>query len=107
MNPPLAVLPHASEITPVFAVPFAQAVHPQASSLNAQLSALLLAREGDPRYANPQPSLQQQKGVFESYFNLFAWPEPCIQRLREFCWTELGRTIQDLNGYSAADMRRL
>lgn len=67
---------------------------------------MLLTREGDPRSANPQPSLQQQKGVVESDFTLFTWPKPCIQRLREFCWTELGRTIQNLNDYNAADMRR-
>lgn len=107
MTKTLPALPTTCEITPVFAVPFAQAVHPQAASLNAELRTLLLARESDPKVANPNPSLAQQKGVFESDFNLFAWPEQCVQRLREFCWTELGRTIQNLNGYSAADMRRL
>lgn len=100
-------LSSSSEISPVFSVPLAQALHPDASTLNVELRALLLAREGDPRYANPNPSLQQQTGVFESDFNLFAWPEACVQRLREFCWTELGRTIQNLNSYDAAVMRRL
>lgn len=106
MNPENAA-PFASEIASVFAVPFAQAVHPEAAELNDELRTLLLSREGDPRFVNPQPSLQQQKGVFESDFNLFSWPEPCVQRLRAFCWSELGRTIQDLNSYDAAQMRRL
>lgn len=99
--------PPPSEVSSLFAVPFAQALHPQAGALNQELKHLLLAREADPRYANPRPSLQQQPGVFESDFNLFAWPEPCVQRLREFCWTELGRTIQNLNNYDADAMRRL
>lgn len=49
MTKPSPVLPPTSEITPVFTVPFAQALHPQATALNAELHALLLTREGDPR----------------------------------------------------------
>lgn len=96
------------EINPVFAVPFAQDLLPEASSVNAQLKTLLLAREAEgPRYANPNPSLQQQQGVFESDFNLFSWPETCVQQLRQFAWATLGRTIAQLNGYSAEQMQRL
>jgi len=96
------------EINPVFAVPFAQDWMPNAEGINAQLKQLLLAREheGD-RYANPSPSLKQQAGVFESDFNLFAWPEACVQQLRQFCWATLGRTVQQLNGYSPEEMARL
>jgi uncharacterized protein (TIGR02466 family) len=100
-------LPDTAEIAPMFAVPLAQARHPDHAALNRDLKALLLAREGDPRYANPHPSLKQHAGVFESEFNLFSWPEPAVQRLRSFCWTELGRTLQAINGYSAAEMARL
>ncbi|WP_396615681.1 TIGR02466 family protein [Lysobacter soli] len=96
------------EISPVFSVPFAQDTLPDAAALNAQLRALILSREAEgARYANPNPSLQQQPGVFESDFNLFAWPDACIQQLRQFCWSVLGRTIADLNGYSAEEMKRL
>ena len=96
------------EIFPAFAVPMAQTFHPQAESLNAALKALLLEREalGD-QYANPNPSLKQHAGVFESDFVLFSWPEDCVQKLRLFCWTALGRAIQELNGYSVEDMARL
>jgi len=100
-------LPPVAEIGSMFAVPLAQARHPQHAELNRELKALLLAREGDPRYANPHPSLKQQPGVFESDFNLFSWPEPCVQHLRAFCWAELGRTLQALNGYAADEMARL
>ncbi|WP_119718841.1 putative 2OG-Fe(II) oxygenase [Cognatilysobacter tabacisoli] len=96
------------EINPVFAVPLAHDTLPNAGALNAELKALILAREAEgDRYANPHPSLKQQPGVFESDFNLFSWPEACVQQLRQFCWATLGRTIQQINGYEAEEMQRL
>lgn len=96
------------ELSPMFAVPFAQDSLPDAAAINAQLKALFLAREGEGmRYANPNPSLKQQAGVFESDFNLFSWPEACVQQLRQFCWTTLGRTVRDVNEYSPEEMQRL
>src|SRR5262245_51787562 len=96
------------EINPIFAVPFAHDTLPDAEPINAQLKALFLARESQgQRYANPNPSLKQQAGVFESDFNLFAWPEACVQQLRHFCWSALGRVIQESNGYSAEEIQRL
>ena len=97
---------HTTQITPVFAVPFGQAMHPDPEPLNRELRTLLLARESE-RYANPSPSLPQQQGVFESKLELFSWPEPCIRKLRLFCWAELGRTIQNLNNYTQEEMERL
>lgn len=94
-------------ITPAFAVPFAQDFLRDAG-INNRLKTLLLAREAEgARYANPNPSLQQQPGVFESDFNLFSWPEACVQQLRTFCWAALGRTIKQLNDYSTEEMQRL
>lgn len=96
------------EINPVFAVPFAQDFLPDAEHLNRELKALLLDREAEGgRYANPNPSLRQQPGVFESEFNLFSWPEACVQTLRQFAWATLGRTVQELNGYTAEEIRRM
>lgn len=94
------------DINPVFAVPLAQDFHPEPATLNRELRDLLLSREAEG-VRNSNPSLKQQPGVFESDFNLFSWPDPCIRRLREFCWAALGQTLQQLNGYSAEDMRRL
>ena len=95
-------------VIPMFAVPYAQSVLPSAGEINAELIPLLLAREADPgRYGNANPSLKQQPGVFESEFNLFSWPEACVRRLRDSCWAELGKTLQQVNGYSPEDMRRL
>lgn len=95
-------------VNPVFAVPFGECQHPDPGALNADLRTLLLQREsqGD-RYRNPTPSLQQQQGVFESEFNLFAWPEPCVQALRNFCWTQLGQMVAETNGYTAEELRRI
>ncbi len=98
----------AFEIYPAFAVPFGQDFMPDPEATNAELKALFLKREAEgARHANPNPSLKQQAGVFESDFELFSWPEPCVQQLRHFCWTTLGRTIQALNGYTAEEMARL
>lgn len=94
-------------IAPAFSVPVAQEFLLD-TKLNEQIKRLLLSREAQgKRYANPNPSLQQQPGVFESDFELFSWPEACIQQLRTFCWSTLGRTIQELNEYSAQEMQRL
>lgn len=92
----------------MFAVPVLQAQHPDPSMLNADLKALFLQREQDRQaYGNSNPSLKQQDGVFESDFTLFSWPEACVRALRTFCWTELGKAVQELNAYSDEDMRRL
>lgn len=101
------IIPETAEIAPMFAVPLAQARLADHAELNAELKALLLARETRPDVSNTSPSLKQQPGVFESQFDLFSWPDAPIRRLREFCWAELGRTIATLNGYSPADMARL
>ncbi len=98
----------AFEISSVFAVPLVQEMYPHAAALNPHLKALLLAREAEgAKYANPNPSLKQQAGVYESDFTLFSWPETSIQTLRQFCWATLGRAIQELNNYSAEEMEQL
>jgi len=97
----------AAEIASMFAVPLIQARMQTPEAVNEALRTLLIAREAQPATANPAPSLKQQPGVFESHFDLFSWPDAPIRQLRDFCWTELGRAIAALNGYSAADMARL
>ncbi|MFP7722113.1 putative 2OG-Fe(II) oxygenase [Lysobacter sp. A3-1-A15] len=96
------------EVASIFAVPFAQDFHPDATRLNPELATLLLSREAQgARYANPHTSLKQQPGVFESDFNLFAWPEGCVQELRKFAWHCLARTVQELNGYTVEEVQKL
>lgn len=95
----------ALDLYPLFAVPFGITRHPQPAALNAELRALFIAREQQgERYRNPQPSLSQQAGVFESEFELFSWPEPCVQALKQFCWGALGEAVAQANGYDARAM---
>lgn len=96
------------QISPVFAVPFAFGQHPQPAEMNAQLRTLFLQREAEgPKYANPNPYTQRNAELFESHFDLFKWPEPCIQQLKHFCWGELMQLLAQINGYDAAMMQRM
>lgn len=96
------------EVTPFFAVPFGFAKLENCSSLNTELCELFLRRatEGS-RYANPRPLTQRNSQVFESEFQLFTWPDPCVQRLKEFCWTHLLQMIGALNGYDKGTLESL
>jgi uncharacterized protein (TIGR02466 family) len=96
------------QIIPAFAVPFAETVLPNCEALNAELAALFLAREAEgERYANPHPSMQITRQMFESAFEVFSWPQACVQQLRQFCLAALSRMIAQLNGYKADEMARL
>lgn len=96
------------QITPAFAVPFAEALLPDCEPLNAALKALILARESDgQKYRNPQSSMKINPKLFESDFTFFSWPEAPVHQLREFCWGALSRMIAQLNGYSAQDMAQV
>ena len=97
-----------SQIIPYFSVPFCFAQHPQPDALNATLRALFLAREteGD-RFANPNPYTMRNVQLFESHFDLFHWPEPCIAELSAFCLSNLMRWVSELNGYDAAALRKI
>lgn len=65
--------PFTSQVATMFAVPVIQAWHPDLGALNTDLRALFLLREHDKHgYDNPNPSLKQQTGVFESDFTLFS-----------------------------------
>lgn len=93
---------------PMFAVPMVEAQHPDCEELNRALRELFLAREAEgSRYANPNPTMQIGHALYESAFNLFSWPEPAVQALREFCWSALSRAISDLSGHDRERMQRL
>src|SRR5262249_15706559 len=80
----------------------------QPEALNATLRELFLAREAEgARWANPNPYTVRNAQLFESHFDLFAWPEPGIAQLREFCLSELLRWVGELNGYDHDTMRRI
>ncbi len=96
------------QIIPHFAVPFAFEQHPNPDALNQALRELFLKRETEGgKYANPNPYTVRNKDLFESHFDLFDWPEPVIAELREFCLSNLLRTVAQLNNYDMTTMKRI
>jgi uncharacterized protein (TIGR02466 family) len=97
-----------AQVVPFFAVPFGFAKLENSELLNQQLRDLFLQRAAEgTRYANPRPLTQRNPQVFESEFQLFRWPEPCVQQLKELCWNQLMRMIGELNGYDSAALGRM
>jgi uncharacterized protein (TIGR02466 family) len=96
------------EVTPFFAVPFGFAKLEDCTALNGELRELFMQRAAQgSRFANPRPLTQRNGQVFESEFQIFRWPEPCVQQLKEFCWSHMLQMIGALNGYDAAAIERL
>lgn len=96
------------QIVPHFAVPIALEQHPNPTALNKALRELFLQREAEgAKYANPNPYTVRNKDLFESHFDLFKWPEPAIAELREFCLSNLMRTVAQLNQYDASVLKRI
>ena len=92
-----------ADIVPFFATPFSFSRLPYADALNRELRALFLAREAEGgAQANPRPITQRNATTFESHFNLFRDPAAPLQRLKEFCFSEMLRVICELNGYDQA-----
>ena len=103
MNGPARV-----QITPFFAVPFGFARLENSGPLNSELHHLFLERSAQgTRHANPRPLTQRNAQVFESEFQLFRWPEPCVQKLKAFCWQNVLAFISELNGYDSSMLGRI
>ena len=96
------------QIQPAFAVPLVTTVLPQPEALNAQLRALFLARESEgERYRKQDKTPTHQVNIFESEFNLFAWPDPPVQQLRGFCLAALSQAVMQLNEFSPQQQQAL
>jgi uncharacterized protein (TIGR02466 family) len=96
------------QLTPFFAVPFGFAKPDNFAAVNGQLRELFLERATQgARYANPRPLTQRNAQVFESEFQVFKWPERCVQQLKQFCWHQLMQMIGELNGYDTATLGRM
>ena len=94
------------KVVPLFAVPFGELHMPAGERLNRELEALFLARECD-EYRNPTPSHIPQAETFESRFNLFHWPEPCVQELRTFMLNAVAQMVMATSSLKAEDLSRL
>ena len=99
VNPPL-------KVSPGFAVPFAEGRLVPCERLNRELEALFLARETG-EYRNPTPSHIPQAEMFESRFNLFRWPESCVQELRSFMLDSVARAVLETSTLAPAELARL
>ena len=93
-------------LSSVFAVPFGEARLPDSQRLNRELEALFLARETD-EYRNPTPTHIPQQETFESRFNLFRWPERCVQELRTFVLNSVVQTVREASDLRPADLTTL
>jgi uncharacterized protein (TIGR02466 family) len=94
------------QVHPLFAVPFGEVRLDDCERLNQELEALFLARETD-EHKNPSPSHIPQAETFESRFNLFRWPEACVQELRHFMLDAVARMVIETTTLRVADLPRL
>ena len=94
------------QLESVFAVPFAKGHLAASERLNRELEALFLARE-DAAHRNPTPSHIPQAETFESRFNLFRWPDACVQELRRFLLDAVARTVTEATTLTAQDLAEL
>lgn len=93
-------------LTGQFAVPFAQGRLAGCERLNQELESLFLARES-AEYQNPTPSHVPQTETFESRFNLFRWPERCVQELRQFMLQSVGQAVLQTSQVTPQELGRL
>jgi uncharacterized protein (TIGR02466 family) len=93
-------------ISSAFAVPFGDARLAGCERLNRQLEALFIARETD-EYRNPTPSHAPQAETFESRFNLFRWPDACVQELRTFVLDSVAQTVIQASNVQPEELAKL
>jgi uncharacterized protein (TIGR02466 family) len=93
-------------VSSAFAVPFGEARLPASEQLNRELEALFLSRETE-EYRNPTPTHIPQQEMFESRFNLFLWPETCVQQLRTFMLNCVAQTVAQASELQPAEVARL
>jgi uncharacterized protein (TIGR02466 family) len=94
------------KVVPMFAAPFGECQLSPCEALNQDLEKLFLARENE-EYKNPTPSHVPQAETFESRFNLFRWPEPCVQELRQFVLDAVARMVMETGTLRPQDLARL
>jgi uncharacterized protein (TIGR02466 family) len=94
------------KLNTVFAVPIGEARLEKCERLNRELEALFLARENEEN-RNPAPSHIPQAETFESRFNLFRWPEACVQELRNFILNAVGHMVMQTTTLRSEDLARL
>jgi hypothetical protein len=100
------VVKPAIRLNSAFPVPFGEARLPDCERLNRELETLFLARARD-EYRNPAPTHIPQQETFESRFNLFLWPEPCVQQLRGFVLNSVAETVSEASTLKPGELAGL
>lgn len=90
-----------------FAVPFAEVRVPDSERLCRELTELFLAKEGEGDKWRDRYQRDTQKGIFESGFDLFNWPEPPVQELAKKTHTALVTLVRQLNNYTDEHLAQL
>jgi uncharacterized protein (TIGR02466 family) len=98
--------PPSIQLGSLFAVPFGEARLSPCEALNRQLETLFTQRTTE-EYRNPTPTHTPQSEMFESRFNLFHWPESCVQELRAFMLNSVAQTVREASTLNPADLARL
>ena len=96
----------AITLRPLFATPFGEVRLANCQRLNRELEALFLAREND-EHRNPSPSHIPQAETFESRFNLFQWPDSCVQELRTFVLNAVAQMVIESTSLTSLDIAKL
>jgi uncharacterized protein (TIGR02466 family) len=94
------------KLTPAFAVPVLRTQLDPCQELNRALEALFLEHER-AEFRNPTPSHVPQAETFESRFNLFRWPQPCIQELRRWVLDSVANAVLQTTSVTAEALSRL
>jgi uncharacterized protein (TIGR02466 family) len=94
------------KLNSLFAVPFGEMRLVPCERLNKELESLFLQRES-PEYRNPTPSHIAQEETFESRFNLFRWPEACVQELRNFMLNAVAQMVIETTSLKPQDIAKL
>jgi uncharacterized protein (TIGR02466 family) len=95
-------------VTSGFATPFGMLRLQDCESLNNELKTLFLEREKEgSKWQEEYPTATLKVETFESNFELFNWPEACIQKLKKFVFQALGQVIMQVNGNPIQDLNRL
>jgi uncharacterized protein (TIGR02466 family) len=100
------VVSPAIKLHPLFAVPFGETRLEGCERLNQELETLFLKRETEEN-KNPTPSHVPQAETFESRFNLFRWPEACVQELRHFMLDAVARMVLESTTLRPEELSRL
>ena len=99
--------PHLS-VRHAFASPIFSTHLPDCGPLNDRLKGRFLDWEADSaRERASVPTAVGKVNVYESDFALFSRPDPDVAALSQFCMSCLSVVVQNINGYTAAEMANI